>query len=215
MPNLRSHLLPALLLISAIAASAAEPKLLFSERFDQAAIGKLPEGMLVLSGAFAVQAEAEKRFLELPGSPLDSFGLLFGPNEKAGMNAHGKFFGTKQGRKFPTFGLSIQGVGGYRLQISPAKNAIELFKGDESLAAVPFQWTTGAWTSLRIQSRPASDGKWRVEGKAWPAAQPEPATWTISLEAETEPPAGRPGLWGSPFSGTPIRFDDLVITAAH
>lgn len=207
--------LPALLFVIGVAAFAADPKSLFSENFDKREIGKLPEGMLVLSGAFAVQAEGGNKFLELPGSPLDSFGLLFGPNEKAGLNAQARFFGTKQGRKFPTFGVSIQGVGGYRLQVSPGKNAIELFKGDDSQATVPFEWQSGVWTSLRIQSRPAGGGKWLIEGKAWPSTQLEPARWSISLESSAEPPSGRPGLWGSPFSGKPIRFDELVVTAAN
>jgi hypothetical protein len=50
-----------------------------------------------------------------------------------------------------------------------------------------------------------------VEGKAWPAAQDEPADWTIFLEEKQQPPEGRAGIWGSPFSGTPILFDDLLI----
>lgn len=200
--------------VFALTAFAIDPKPLFSENFEKTEIGKLPAEMLVLAGAFTVQQEGGNQFLELPGSPLDSFGLLFGPNEKAGRSAQARFFGTKQGRKFPTFGVSIQGVGGYRLQVSPGKNVIELFKGDEAVAAAPFEWQNANWTRLRIQSRPA-DGKWLIEGKAWRAAQPEPANWTISFESTAEPPMGRPGLWGSPFSGNPIRFDELVVTAAH
>ena len=47
--------------------------------------------------------------------------------------------------------------------------------------------------------------------KAWPAAGAEPEKWNIALEEKDAPAAGRPGIWGSPFSGTPIRFDDLAI----
>jgi hypothetical protein len=37
--------------------------------------------------------------------------------------------------------------------------------------------------------------------------------WMISLDEKSPPPAGRPSIWGSPYSGTPIRFDDLMVTA--
>jgi hypothetical protein len=201
-------------LVLAITAMAADIRPLFEENFEKVETGKVPEGFLILSGGFVVQAEGGNKFLELPGSPLDTFGAVFGPNEKAGVSAGGKFFATKQGRKFPTFGVSVQGVGGYRLQVSPAKKALEIFKGDEPRKSVPYDWASGAWTSLRVQVRP-SGGKWIVEGKAWPSTLPEPAAWTISLDAAEEPPQGRAALWGSPFSGEPIRFDDLTVTAAH
>lgn len=201
-------------LVLASTAFAADVKPLFEENFEKTEIGKAPEGFLVLAGGFAVQQEGGNKFLELPGSPLDTFGAVFGPNEKAGLSASGKFFGTKQGRKFPTFGVSVQGVGGYRLQVSPAKKTLEIFKGDEALKSAPFEWASGAWTSLRIQVR-AAGGKWIVEGKAWPSTSPEPAAWAITLDAAEEPSQGRAALWGSPFSGEPIRFDDLIVTAAH
>ena len=41
----------------------------------------MPEDLLVLEGAFVVKAEGGNHFLELPGAPLDTFGLLFGPTD--------------------------------------------------------------------------------------------------------------------------------------
>jgi hypothetical protein len=29
---------------------------------------------------------------------------------------------------------------------------------------------------------------------------------------KTEAPAGRPSIWGNPFAGTPIRYDDLKVS---
>ena len=213
--GLSSRMKPAYALLAlALAATAAEVKPVFTEDFEKAEVGKVPEGFLVIAGGFAVQKEEANRFLELPGSPLDTFGVVFGPNEKPGLSASAKIFGTKVGRKFPAFGVSVQGVGGYRLQVSAGKKALELFKGDEAVKAVPFEWQSGAWTTLRVQVR-AAGGKWIVEGKAWPSTEAEPKTWTISLETNEAPPQGRPALWGSPFSGEAIRFDDLVVAPAH
>ena len=198
------------LVISSLAAAA--PKPLFSENFESAPAGKLPAGFKVLAGGFAVQQEGAAKFMELPGAPLDTFGVLFGPPEKPPIFASAKIFGTKTGRKFPAFGVSLGGAGGFRLQVSAAKKMLEIFKGDEVRASVPFEWTSGTWMHLRIQVRPAGTGC-IVEGKAWPADSPEPKEWLIKHEAPEAATAGPAGVWGNPFSGTPIRFDDLVVAA--
>jgi hypothetical protein len=198
------------LTICSLAADA--PKPLFSENFEAAVVGKLPEGFKVLAGGFAVQQDGSAKFMELPGAPLDTFGVLFGPAEKAPIAARANIFGTKTGRKFPAFGVSLGGAGGYRLQVSAAKRMLEIFKGDEVRASVAFEWTSGAWTKLRIQVRPAGTGC-IVEGKAWPADGPEPKEWLVRHEAPEPATPGQAGVWGNPFSGTPIRFDDLVVVA--
>lgn len=191
-------------------ANAAEP--VYANDFESAEVGKAPKDFLIISGAFLVQQEGGKKFLELPGSPLDTFGALFGPAQTEGMSVTAKFFATKSGRKFPAFGLSLNGAGGYRLQVSAAKKQIEIFKSDESRIGVPFEWTDATWLSLRIQARKTAAGGWVIEGRAWPAGGAEPEKWNITLEEKDAPAAGRAGIWGSPFSGTPIRFDDLAIT---
>lgn len=199
-------------LFFALHAFAAEPPG-FQADFQQAELGKLPQGWAVIAGGFRVQEEGGQRFLELPGAPLDTFSVLFGPAQSDGMMASAKAFGTKTGRKFPTFAVSLGGGGGYRLQVSPGKKSLEIFKGDESRVSVPYEWTSGEWMVLKIQLRKAGE-KWVIEGKAWPVNGSEPVDWTISTEEASAPPMGRAGLWGSPFSGTPIRFDDVFLALA-
>ncbi len=175
----------------------------------------MPADFLVISGTFAVQEERGRKFLELPGSPLDTFGLLFGPSQEGAATASASFHGTRQGRKFPTFGVSLGGAGGYRLQLSPAKKALEIYKADEPRSSVPFEWVSDSWTRLRIQAQKGASGGWLITGKAWPAEKPEPDKWMITLEEKETPASGRAGLWGSPYSGTPIRFDDLLLAPAY
>ena len=115
-----------------------------------------------------------------------------------------------KGRRFP-FAVSLNGAGGYRLQVSPAKKSLELYKGDVVKSAVPFDWQSDKWTVLRLQLRKVKDGEWKVEGKAWTQGSSEPA-WQITVDEKEAPLAGRAGIWGSPYSGTPIRFDDLVVS---
>lgn len=204
-------------LIAAAVSRAAEAtgKPLYRMDFEAVEIGQMPAETMVMSGDFSVKQDAKGgKFLELPGEPLDTFGLLVGPTPSGDVQASARFFGTKKGRKFPTFGVSLGGVGGYRLQVSPGKKALEIFQGDEPRQSVAYEWPDASWTSLRVQVRKAGAG-WIVEGKAWPAGTPEPAAWTITFETKEAPPSGRAGIWGSPFSGTPIRFDDLVLAPAN
>ena len=198
----------------AFGAFAQQAKPLFANDFEKAALDKVPEDFLVLDGQFAVKEEGGNKFLELPGAPLDTFGVLFGPTEKEGTAVSARIFGTGKGRRYPTFavGLNGQGTSAYRLQVSPAKKALELFKGDEVKATVPYEWQSEAWARLRLQVRKAKDGQWKVAGKAW--AEKEPSAWLVSFDETEQPVAGKASIWGSPYATTPIRFDDLKVASA-
>jgi hypothetical protein len=141
-----------------------------------------------------------------------SAAAIFGPAQADGIAVSARIYGTSSGRRFPSFAVSLGGVGGHRLQVAPAKVAVELLRGDVPLTSVPYQWKSGTWTHLKLQIRKLKDDLWRVEGKVWVDGQPEPGDWTISLEQANAPIPGRPGAWGIPFAVTPIRFDDLKVT---
>jgi hypothetical protein len=192
---------------------AADPaaNVLYANNFERTAVDTFPDEFMVMAGTFGVKEENGNHFLELPGAPLDTFGLLFGPGVQSDVGVSARFLGSKQGRKFPTFGLSINGVGGYRLQASPAKKALEIYKADEAKASVPYEWQSDAWTSLRIRVRTTDKGC-IVEGKAWRNGETEPTNWAVTFQDNEQPPSGRAGIWGSPYSGKPIRFDDFLIT---
>jgi hypothetical protein len=55
--------------------------------------------------------------------------VLFGPTETADVQVSARIHGTGKGRRYPTFGVGLSGVGGYRLQVSPAKKLVELYRG--------------------------------------------------------------------------------------
>src|SRR5688572_11848899 len=131
------------LLAGITGATAADTASLYANDFTKAEIEKVPEDMLVLDGGFAVKEEGGNRFLELPGAPLDTFGVLFGPTEPAGLAVSARIHGTGKGRRFPTFSVGLNGVGGYKLQVAPAKKLVELLKGEEVVASAPFTWEPG------------------------------------------------------------------------
>jgi hypothetical protein len=211
MTKILVSLLVAVALNRAAFAQATKP--LYENDFAQATAGKVPDDFLVIDGAFSVKQHGGNKFLELPGAPLETFGVLFGPTGKDNLAVTARICGTSKGRRFPTLAVGLGGVSGFRLQVSPAKKALELFRGDTLKTSVPYDWVSGQWTRLKLQIRKVKEGEWKVEGKAWTADAQEPG-WGVSID-ETEPPiAGRAALWGSPFAGTPIRYDDLTVTPA-
>lgn len=193
-------------------ARAESGRVLYQNDFEKAALDSVPDDMLVLDGDFAVKQSDGNKYLELPGAPLDTFGLLFGSSTNSGVCVSARIYGTKKGRREPSFGVGLNGVGGYKLKVSPAKGALEIYKGDVSVTNVPYSWQSATWTMFRLQIR-ADGGAWKVEGKAWPQSEPEPKDWMVTLDEKTPPHDGRASIWGSPYSGTPIRFDDLLVTA--
>ena len=203
------------LVCRAIAADEGNPpsKPLYANEFAQADLDKLPPDLTVLDGTWAVKEDGGNRFLELAGTPVDSFGVLFGPATADGTAVSLRAYATNLKRRTPAFGIGLNGAAGFRLVVSPGKTALELFKGEDRLASAPYTWESGTWTQVRLQVRKASADDWKVEGKAWKQGSPEPAAWLVSYTEKTAPSAGKATLWGYPFAGTPIRFDDLKVTS--
>lgn len=184
--------------------------IIYSNDFEKAELDKVPDEMIVLDGAFAVHSDGKNKYLELPGAPLEAFGVLYGPPQVDNVGASARFFGTGKGRRYPAFALGVSGAGGYKLQVSPAKRSLEIFKGDTSLAATNFQWKSATWTKLKIELRKEGE-KYVVRGKAWPEGEQEPKDWLVTFSETQKPPGGPTSIWGNPFSGQPIRFDDLIV----
>jgi hypothetical protein len=195
--------------LAALTTYAAEP--LYQTNFEKTKTGEVPEDFLVLDGDFAVKQEGGNKYLELPGAPLDAFGFMFGPSARHGNEISARMFGTKKGRRYPVFGIALNGVNGYRLQVAPAKRAIELLKGSAVVANVPFRWGGGEWLRLALRVEQTSAAEWTVSGRVWADGKKAPAKPTITHKETKEPRNGKPSIWGSPYSGTPIRYDDIVV----
>ena len=191
--------------------ACAQEAVVFSNNFEKAEVGKLPEELMVLEGGFSVKEENGNKYMELPGTPLETFGVLFGPNEIHGVAVTARIFGTAKGRRAPSFGIGLNGVGGFKLQMAPGKRVIELYKGEELLTNAPIKWESGSWTLLQLAVTKAGS-EWKIEGKAWKESAKEPAAPTISHVFKEEPISGKASVWGAPYADTPIRFDDLRVT---
>ena len=202
-----------ILLASAGFLANAHASPLYENNFEKAEVGNVPEDLMVLGGEFVVKADGTNKVLELPGAPLDSFAVQFGPAAKENVVARARIFGTSKGRRAPTFGVGLGGVSGWKLQVSPGKKALELLRDAEVKATMTFDWKSGEWTQLRLQIRKVADGEWKIEGKAWQDGS-EPKERMISADEKEEPVAGKASVLASPFAGTPVWFDELRVETA-
>src|SRR5262245_23466168 len=94
-------ILPLRLCVSAVsvfaacfAVAAADSTPLYQNSFTTNEVGKLPGDMLLLDGGFVVQEVAGDKVLQLPGAPLETFGVLFGPTEASGLAASARVHST-------------------------------------------------------------------------------------------------------------------------
>lgn len=194
------------------AADAAQPPAAaYATDLSKMAVGKPPDELFILNGAFQVAEAGGNKFLELPGDPLDSFGILFGPEEQQATEVSARIQAARAGMMFPEFGVGANDSGGWKLWALPGQDALVLRRKEaDEVARVPFKWADGQWAHFRLRVSPAADGKWLVRGRAWAAGAKEPAEWTIAATDAAAPPKGRASVWGHPYAGTPIRFDDLT-----
>jgi hypothetical protein len=199
--------------IVALNASAQTPadEVLFETDFEMAKVDSVPEELMVLAGEFSVKDIGGNKALELPGNPLEDFGVLFGPAESDSVAVRARIHSESSKRLVPRFGVGLSGVAGYRLLVAPGQNGLQLLKDQEVVASAPFEWKSAAWTSLHLQIRKISESKWIIEGRAWASGTSEPKNWPISVEVSEAPPAGKASIWGAPYSGKPILFDDLSV----
>jgi hypothetical protein len=209
--NSRSIFIIAAIVALAGNVQALTDKVLFKSDFESANADSVPEELMILAGQFSVKEIAGNKALELPGNPLEDFGALFGPAESDGVAVRARIRSESTRRLAPRFGVGLSGVAGYRLLVAPGQNGLQLLKDQQIMASTPFEWKSGTWTSLQLQVRKISEGKWIIEGRAWADKTTEPKDWPISFEVSEAPPAGKASIWGAPYSGKPILFDDLSV----
>ena len=184
----------------------------FEESFSSMEVGSEPENLFILDGAYAVSEEDDNRRLTLPGSPVGDFGLLFGPRvREKSLELSFSFLGTKKGRRLPALAAGLGGVRSYRFRLNAATKQIILTRQDVEIGKVAYQWESGAWCQVRFQALPGDGESTRIRLKLWKRAEEEPGEWLFDEIDRSAFAGGKCALWGYPYAGTPIHFDDLKI----
>jgi hypothetical protein len=77
-------------------------------------------------------------------------------------------------------------------------------------ASAPFEWKPDTWYRLKLRVENIADGKTRIRGKAWAAADPEPDRWLIDRTDPIPNKQGSPGLFADAQFG--VYFDNFKVT---
>ncbi|MDG1326355.1 MAG: hypothetical protein P8P49_11360 [Opitutales bacterium] len=184
----------------------------FSESFSNISTGEEPENMFILDGEFLVQRNEGNKVLELAGSPVGDFGFLFGSRIKdKAMELQFSFHSTRQGRRYPAIAAGIGGMRGYRFRWNASARKILLFRDEVLLVEKIISWESSTWWQIRFQVLPHLEGKNLIRLKLWQKGNQEPQDWFIEHEDQFSFKGGKCVLWGFPYAGNAIHFDDLNI----
>lgn len=192
-------------------ASAAELQTL-TVNADAWAEGEVPKEVFIVEGKIQITAKDGNKAIAIdPGSELTDACAQVGSSAAGESSVEARVFASKRARSVPKFGVSVHGMSGHRLLVNAAKKQLEIFKSDAVIATVPFTWTPDAWIKLKLEVKRGEGDAWLVTGKAWAADAAEPAEAMIKADAKGLKGQGKVGLWGTPYSQTPIYFDDITV----
>jgi hypothetical protein len=199
-----------LLLLSGLA-HAGEVKT-FTINADEWAEGEVPKEVFIVEGKIQIAAkDGNKAIVIDPGSELTDACAQVGTSAAGESSIEARVFASKRARSVPKFGVSVHGMSGYRLLVNAAKKQLELVKSDAVIASSPYSWTSDAWIKLKLDVKRGEGDAWAITGKVWAADAAEPAEPTLKAEDKGLKGQGKAGVWGTPYSQTPIYFDDIVV----
>ena len=135
--------------------------------------------------------------------------LIMGKPDWSGYTIEADVRGTESRRQRGDIGLVNQR---YVLVLFGNTQKLELqpwVAADEMTVRVPYEWPINAWYRMKLRVDNRNDGTTLVRGKVWPAAQPEPAAWTIEKVDKIPHRQGAPGLYGDGYSD--MQFDNVRV----
>ena len=194
----------------ALTASAGEIKT-FTINADEWAEGEVPKDVFVVDGTVKIAAKDGNKAIMIDATPIVDASAQLAVSASGAASIQAKVFASKRARSVPKFGVSVHGMSGYRLLINAAKKQLELVKSDVVAASVPYTWTSETWVKMKLEVKPGAGEAWVIEGKVWAADAQEPAEVAIKAEDKGLKGQGKSGVWGTPYSETPIYFDDVEV----
>lgn len=199
------------LLATAILPAAAQEVKKFDINCDAWSLGEVPAEVFVLDGKVSIaEKDGGKAIMIDPGTELVEASAQIGESAAGNALIQARVFASKKGRSSPRFGISVHGMNGPRLYVNPAKKQIELVRGDQLLASAPFVWVSDSWLNLRLEVTKGEGDKWAARAYVWPQNGQKP-TDSLKHEVTGLKGQGKCTLWATPYSNTPIYFDDLHI----
>jgi outer membrane protein assembly factor BamB len=170
----------------------------WTETFDAYADGAVPAGWInATAGKFSVTTlDGQKVLQKAPDNTIfKRLRAFIGPTDWSNYTFEADVRGTTRRRQMSDIGITAQ-----RYSLVLYGNAQQLKLEDwepetQRTMKAPFAWKADTWYHLKLRVENMADGKVRVQGKAWPTGDAEPAQWTIEKIDPAGNRKGAPGLF--------------------
>jgi hypothetical protein len=188
------------------------PAMPLGEDFNTIAADAVPAYWINTAGKYAVrELEGNKVLVKNPNPPaFKRTRSLLGPADWSNYTIEADVRAIEKRRQMGDAGVVAQR---YTLALFGNSQRLELQSWqieEKRTVKKPFAWKADTWYRLKLQVENLPDGKVRARGKAWPAAEAEPAEWMIE---RVDPIGNRQGSAGI-FADAPndVFFDNIKVT---
>jgi hypothetical protein len=137
--------------------------------------------------------------------------LFLGPDDQSDYTVQADVLATDKHRQMGDGGVIGQR---YALVLFGNAQKLELHPwqaNPDRTVAVPFAWKPETWYRVKLRVENKADGTAAVQGKAWAAADAEPAAWTIDFVDKMPHRRGAAGIYAD--AAAEIYFDNLKVEA--
>ena len=187
----------------------------FTETFDEYADGSVPPGWInATAGHFRVTTlDGQKVFEKEPnGTLFKRIRLFYGATDWSNYTVEADVRANMKRRQMGDIGITAQR---YTLVLYGNNQDLKIEPWEPEVARTatvdPFEWKPDKWYHLKIRVENLPDGKVRVQGKAYPTGDPEPAQWTIEKVDPIGNREGPGGVFADAEFG--VYLDNLKVTA--
>jgi hypothetical protein len=189
---------------------------------------KIPEDFFVMDGDFRVKKLGSTTGLYLRPFPLSTYSMLFGPEVKGSTLVSADVYGSQSGRTFPSFGIGSHGISGLQLLLTQNRKGAQLtliYNEKQILDVAPCDWQTDQWSRIQMKVIKTADGV-EIFGRCWSLTGKNPTRnvrdkvmnlkgnsmrWSIHHKAKLKLDSGQASIWGIPYSGRDLFYDNLAI----
>lgn len=170
-----------------------------------------PAAWINATGKFQLRdRDGGRALVKLADTPLTKRGrLFFGPATLADYTVQADVLATEKRRQLGDGGLIAQR---YALVLFGNGQQLELQPWQANAArttSAPYAWKPDTWQRLKLRVQNLADGSTRVQAKAWPAGEPEPAAWLIEVVDRLPHRQGSPGLYAD--APAEVFFDNVIV----
>jgi len=170
----------------------------WTEPFTSYADGAVPTGWInAQAGKVTVTTlDGQKVLQKAPDdSILKRARVFFGPTDWSNYTFEADVRAPERRRQMADVGITAQR---YTLVLYGTSQQLKIEPWEPETTrtvTVPFTWKPDTWYRLKLRVENMPEGRVRVQGKAWPVGEAEPAAWTIQRIDPIGNREGAPGLF--------------------